>query len=349
MSEKPRSRRRNVASALSSGGKAYLCSAFRCKLSFPSMQALVDHLKTHYRPTQSLDGKTFQCSNLGCKQSFSSMQDLMNHAAVHYKPNRYFKCENCMVRFRTHRSLFKHLHVCSDVSNSTLPDKIEKNVPASLSNAADDSEEKLPISEEMPKLQRITSQDEKDEISSAGMDSVSTKRLSETTSLQEGISSLDKFSLTVVSGATENFPVLDSSLFGPPALTRISGQPNTSMTEPLLSYAQSPFSVPQTAAVQQRLKPYLPNQDLPISNAVWKKNQGHSTNSRILWEHTRDQYKCMQCPCITASREEMTVHIEEHRKNPTSRMQSEMDFGTALAPLHSKLTPEVESSLYSQI
>ncbi|XP_009080986.1 PREDICTED: zinc finger protein 414, partial [Acanthisitta chloris] len=99
-------------------GKHYQCSSYGCKMAFPSMQELMDHLKVHYRPTQSLEGKTFQCPTLGCTETFPSMQDLMVHMKVHYKPNRYFKCENCLLRFRTHRSLFKHLHVCSDSASS---------------------------------------------------------------------------------------------------------------------------------------------------------------------------------------------------------------------------------------
>lgn len=38
-------------------GKHYQCSSYGCKLAFPSMQELMDHLKVHYRPTQSLEGK----------------------------------------------------------------------------------------------------------------------------------------------------------------------------------------------------------------------------------------------------------------------------------------------------
>uniref|UniRef100_A0A8U8BAF7 Zinc finger protein 414 n=1 Tax=Geospiza parvula TaxID=87175 RepID=A0A8U8BAF7_GEOPR len=102
-------------------GKHYQCSSYGCKLAFPSMQELMDHLKVHYRPTQSLEGKTFQCPTLGCSETFPSMQDLMGHMKVHYKPNRYFKCENCLLRFRTHRSLFKHLHVCSDSASGPAP------------------------------------------------------------------------------------------------------------------------------------------------------------------------------------------------------------------------------------
>nr|KAF6350631.1 zinc finger protein 414 [Myotis myotis] len=49
------------------------------------------------------------------------MQELVAHGKLHYKPNRYFKCENCLLRFRTHRSLFKHLHVCAEHAQSPAP------------------------------------------------------------------------------------------------------------------------------------------------------------------------------------------------------------------------------------
>ncbi|NXD29444.1 ZN414 protein, partial [Spelaeornis formosus] len=77
---------------------------------------------------------------------------------------------------------------------------------------------------------------------------------------------------------------------------------------------------------------------------------GHSSNSRIVWEHTRGRYSCTQCPFSTTSREEMTLHTEDHRKNgPPGRLEAEMDFGVGLAPFHAKLPPEMENSLYSQL
>ncbi|XP_010213238.1 PREDICTED: zinc finger protein 414 [Tinamus guttatus] len=148
-------------------GKHYQCSSYGCKLAFHSMQELMDHLKVHYRPTQSLEGKTFHCPTLGCSETFPSMQDLMTHMKVHYKPNRYFKGENCL----------------------------------------------------------------------------------------------------------------------------------------------------------------------------------------MVWEHTRGRYTCTQCPYSTASRDEMTLHIEEHRKNPPppGRLEGDMDFGVGITSFHTKLTPEMENSLYSQL
>ncbi|NXG39337.1 ZN414 protein, partial [Dromaius novaehollandiae] len=86
------------------------------------------------------------------------------------------------------------------------------------------------------------------------------------------------------------------------------------------------------------------------SRLVWHL-LGHSSNSRIVWEHTRGRYTCMQCPYSTASRDEMTLHIEDHRKNPPppGRLEGDVDFGVGLASFHSKLPPEMENSLYSQL
>ncbi|KYO41163.1 zinc finger protein 414-like [Alligator mississippiensis] len=306
-------------------GKHHQCSSYGCKLAFHSMQELMDHLKVHYRPTQSLEGKTFRCPTPGCTETFPSMQDLMTHMKVHYKPNRYFKCENCMLRFRTYRSLFKHLHVCSDSSSTSSPaPNAEKPILPATSGLEKDPLAK-PL-EGLPKLQGVIRHMEKEAILPS-MDTVSaTAPASLPASLSGLHGSLE--SMPLVSPTSHPFPLLEPSLFGAPSLTRL----------------------PQ-ASVQHRLRPYLPSQGLPVSNAVWKKSQGHSSNSRIVWEHTRGRYTCMQCPYSTASREEMTLHIEDHRKNPPppSRLDGEMDFGVGLASFHSKLTPEMENSLYSQL
>ncbi|XP_005413169.1 PREDICTED: zinc finger protein 414 [Chinchilla lanigera] len=109
------------------------CSSPGCFLSFPSVRDLAQHLRTHCPPTQSLEGKLFHCSALSCTESFPSMQELVAHGKLHYKPNRYFKCENCLLRFRTHRSLFKHLHVCAEHAQSPAappPPALDKEPPA---------------------------------------------------------------------------------------------------------------------------------------------------------------------------------------------------------------------------
>lgn len=114
-------------------GKQIACSSPGCCLSFPSIRDLAQHLRTHCPPTQSLEGKLFRCSALSCTETFPSMQELVAHGKLHYKPNRYFKCENCLLRFRTHRSLFKHLHVCAEHAQSPAPPQppaLDKEPPA---------------------------------------------------------------------------------------------------------------------------------------------------------------------------------------------------------------------------
>ncbi|XP_019060295.1 zinc finger protein 414 [Fukomys damarensis] len=81
-----------------------------------------------------------------------------------------------------------------------------------------------------------------------------------------------------------------------------------------------------------RLRPFLTTAPGPpaSSAAVWKKSQGaggsprrpqggsdapsaHAAPSRIVWEHTRGRYSCMQCAFSTASRPAMTLHLQDHR------------------------------------
>ncbi|KAM3854969.1 zinc finger protein 414 isoform 1-T1 [Vipera latastei] len=322
--------------------KRYQCSGDGCRLACRSMKELLGHMQVHYRPTESLEGKTFRCSTPGCLESFPNMQDLMGHMKVHYKPNRYFKCENCMSRFRTYRSLFKHLHRCSD-ANTTSTSTTSTTSPALTSEKPifplTSSLEKEPagkLLEELPKLQRAIQHIKKEALLPGTMDTPLAPD-----SLPAGLP-----------GPLESVALLEQSLFGPPSLAKFSGPPHPSVSGAFLPYVHpTSYALPQ-AAVQNRLRPFLPaGQGLPVSNAVWKKSQGHSSNSRIVWEHTRGRYNCLQCPYSTASREEMTQHTEDHRKNPspTSRLDGEMDFGVPLPSFHPKLTPEVENSLFSPL
>ncbi|XP_042299767.1 zinc finger protein 414-like isoform X3 [Sceloporus undulatus] len=228
-----------------SPGKRYQCTGDGCRLACRTMTELLDHMRVHYRPTQSLEGKTFRCSTLGCVELFPDMQSLMSHMKVHYKPNRYFKCENCMSRFRTHRSLFKHLHSCSDPAATRQSPALMAEKPVLLPTSSMEKEPPGKVLEELPKLQSV------------------------------------------------------------------------------IQHIKKEATLP-----------------------------GHSSNSRIVWEHTRGRYNCLQCPYSTASREEMTQHTEDHRKNPSppSRLDGEMDFGVAIPSFHPKLTsPEVENSLFSPL
>ncbi|XP_043849453.1 zinc finger protein 414-like [Dromiciops gliroides] len=265
-SEEPRLPKRRPPSS----GRQFPCSSYGCRLAFPNPRELAQHLHSHLQPTQSMEGKVFHCSAPCCPETFPSMQELMAHTKLHYKPNRYFKCENCLLRFRTHRSLVKHLHVCSDQTPSPAPP------PAPLPPA---------LEKELPDAQRPT---------------------------------------------------------GPSPDKAPDPDPGSLSQGPIPSTGCLTLWLCCTALL--RLRPFLPSQaqGLPSSGpgsssntnaAVWKKNQGasgsprrppgssegptgHSSTSRIVWEHTRGRYTCMQCPFSTASRPAMTLHLEDHRKTP---------------------------------
>uniref|UniRef100_A0A8C0AKD1 Zinc finger protein 414 n=1 Tax=Bos mutus grunniens TaxID=30521 RepID=A0A8C0AKD1_BOSMU len=244
-------------------GKQIPCSSPGCCLSFPSVRDLAQHLRTHCPPTQSLEGKLFRCSALSCTETFPNMQELVAHGKLHYKPNRYFKCENCLLRFRTHRSLFKHLHVCAEHAQSPAPPP----PPPALDRES-------PASERPP---------ESDPAPAPGLP----------------------------------YPLLEPFTTPAPA-----------PTGPFLPYLNpAPFGLSPP-----RLRPFLAAAPGPpaSSAAVWKKSQGaggsprrpqggsdapsgHAAPSRIVWEHTRGRYSCMQCAFSTASRPAMTLHLEDHR------------------------------------
>ncbi|XP_021234317.1 zinc finger protein 414 [Numida meleagris] len=294
-------------------GKHYACSSYGCKLAFPSMQELMDHLKVHYRPTQSLEGKTFQCPTLGCTETLPSMQDLMAHMKVHYKPNRYFKCENCLLRFRTHRSLFKHLHVCSDRASSPAPppQKAEKPTPP--------TQEKEPTAkpppEGLPKPPTVIRHTEKEAIATApGADTAS--------SLPELPGSLE--ALPLVPPAPHPFPLLEPNLFGPPTLTRFSGPPPPPppppSSVPFLSYVHPPvpFGLP---TAQPRLRPCAPGHGPSASNAVWKKSQGERRRPLgqcFFCSRTRTRRRPARIPPTPRSPQPGAAHPHRSLPHPTA-------------------------------
>ncbi|NXP61252.1 ZN414 protein, partial [Chloropsis cyanopogon] len=303
------------------------------------MQELVDHLKVHYRPTQSLEGKTFHCPTLGCTETFPSMQDLMAHMKVHYKPNRYFKCENCLLRFRTHRSLFKHLHVCSDSASGPAPPPRPDKPPRGEGVRPRWAPRQGGCRLHPPKTPQ------------PGPEGRSSRRRSSSGSCLGS-------SAPSVPSAPSPSPE--------PAVPFAAGPGHSLAPRSQIRGSSLGKGTPERAGLRAGgLQPAQPRGTtrlraipgpprghpgaipvLPCPPVL----AGHSSNSRIVWEHTRGRYSCTQCPFSTASREEMTLHTEEHRKNaPPGRLEAEMDFGVGLAPFHAKLPPEMENSLYSQL
>lgn len=206
------------------------------------------------------------------------MQELVAHGKLHYKPNRYFKCENCLLRFRTHRSLFKHLHVCAEHAQSPAPPP-----PPAL--------DKEPPAPERPP--------ESDTASAPGLQ----------------FPLLEPFTTPAPAPTGPFLPYLNPAPFGlsPPRL------------RPFLAAAPGPPA--SSAAVWKKSQgaggsPRRPQggSDAPSggntlgSNGSARPDQpGHAAPSRIVWEHTRGRYSCMQCAFSTASRPAMTLHLEDHR------------------------------------
>ncbi|XP_028974811.1 zinc finger protein 414 isoform X2 [Esox lucius] len=95
----------------------------------------------------------------------------------------------------------------------------------------------------------------------------------------------------------------------------------------------------------------LPQTGTPArSNARWRKNQGQSFNSRILWKHTRGRYSCVQCGHSTANRKEMTAHIKGQHKSPaTAKPTNDTEGGEAPRTSQTKASSETESSTYTQL
>ncbi|NXA14531.1 ZN414 protein, partial [Sapayoa aenigma] len=148
--------------------------------------------------------------------------------------------------------------------------------------------------------------------------------------------------------------VLDSVLGATPILSAravpVLRAPLTLQFAPAHGAAPPPAlpARPRSPRLQRRLEEKPRCECQPTPPMLWLRR--HSSNSRIVWEHTRGRYSCTQCPFSAASREDMTLHIEDHRKNPPpGRLDTEMDFGVGLASFHAKLTPEMENSLYSQL
>ncbi|MGH0188204.1 UNVERIFIED_CONTAM: hypothetical protein FKN15_028389 [Acipenser sinensis] len=224
----------------------------------------------------SLPGKLFHCSTLRCTRTFPSMQQLMDHMRQHYKPNRYFICENCKVHLRTHRALFKHLHVCAKVVKNKAAHKLEKPKPATPPTTDLSKPQVKRAAPELPKLQSVIRHLEK--LVPSSLASASSQPLpsqaarSLPSSLPSVHSSLS--SVPLVSPGPHPFPLLEPSQFGSSPL-RFAGQSHgASMSGHFLPYVHpTSYSMPQSV-VEQRLGPYVPNQaGLPASNAVWKKNQ----------------------------------------------------------------------------
>lgn len=283
------------------GNERLDCPLYGCKRVYLNQASLQSHLNDHNQsPALSIPGKVFYCSSIGCKGSFSSMQLLMEHMRTHYKPNIYFLCESCRAKLRSHKTLIKHLHTCSKVAKSKagkvadfkLEPDYEVGPTVSLTGTTADPSS-IDQGTQEQNLGQLSNQD------SSGTPSL----------LQS----------TEPSSHYVSLPQTDSSY--PPNL----GLPLTMTVDEVHAEQQSqPQSLSQLMGeLQSQSHPALTSTGLspqPSPGPVnWRKKQGQSLNSRILWEHTRGRYRCVQCGQFTANRKDMTAHINAYHKIPASK------------------------------
>ncbi|KAM7423540.1 hypothetical protein PAMA_000067 [Pampus argenteus] len=276
------------------GNQNIPCPLYGCKRVYKDMGTLESHIKDHELPAQSLPGKVLLCSTIGCSGSFPNMQKLMEHIRHHHKPNIFFLCENCRTKLRSYRGLLTHLHTCSKVSRGkTKPDPATVSNPNMTPTAMDLNPSQL---ETVSSQQQLPSQTSNPDASFPTAvpqaDSAGPPLLGPSCLFNPEASSLQ------LTEAAHPQPQLDRPTAAPSAPdTETQHQPQARTPEPIPPAPASP--------------PHSP----PASAAVWKKNQGLACNRRILWEHTKGRYTCVQCGFIATNRKDMTQHINNQHNN----------------------------------
>ncbi|XP_039531687.1 zinc finger protein 414 [Pimephales promelas] len=322
------------------------CSFFGCKRTYNSPEALNSHLQDHQKNTaQSLPGKTFLCSHIGCDGSFNNMQQLMEHMRHHYKPNYFFLCESCRAKLRSYRTLLKHLQTCAKVAKNKAAVKIETGMapdaePASVPLTSGDMEPSGPllsanVPEEMESMPSMPTLATHPTLANMSENSAFTNPT------PPGPATLLLATLNLASN--QNLPCKPESPYSPfpPTLSPVNPVflPDPGLQQQQRSPRSGPPSLPSS--------PPLPSS--PGSNAVWRKNQGQSFNCRILWEHTRGRYSCLQCGHCTPDRGEMTAHIDSQHKNPGGKVNGDPDSENGTASLLAKTSLHTENSTYTQL
>ncbi|XP_074515834.1 zinc finger protein 414 [Sebastes fasciatus] len=293
----------------SGGNKRVPCPLHGCKRVYSDPTSLESHIKDHEMSAESLPGKVLLCSTVGCSGSFPNMQKLMEHMRHHHKPNIFFLCESCRTKLRSYRGLLTHLHTCSKVPRGK-PKSTEP--PAAGTNP------------------NITPMDV-DQKPPPWLDSMSTpQQLPPQIPTPEGsllatVLKPDPDVPPVLSPPFLSNPVTSPPQLAPPQLTEAAAPQPQLKSEPSAMPVSlnlgGPTAAPDTPDAQaqhptQTRPPELVHpapgsapRSPPGTTAVWKKNQGMSCNRRVLWEHTRGRYTCVQCGHTTTNRKEITQHI----------------------------------------
>ncbi|KAM7015173.1 LOW QUALITY PROTEIN: zinc finger protein 414-like [Tautogolabrus adspersus] len=301
------------------GGKQRtLCPLHGCKRVYTDTSSLETHIKDHEIPAESLPGKVFLCSSIGCGGSFLNMQKLMEHMRHHHKPNIYFLCENCRTKLRTYKGLLTHLHTCSKVSQGKT--KLPEPMPPPSSCCCCSNKPKCdphghgpgPTAAGVGVLIPATSNPKHGRFLPCCCSSI---RVCCTPSSWSPIlpnpdpsppqlapQQLKEAALLpqLINEASEMPPSLNiegASVVPDATDTRGQNQAQSGSLEPThAATGSSPLSPP------------------PL--AVWRKNQAQNSSRRVLWEHTRGRYTCLQCGHTVTNRKDMSQHISsQHSGN----------------------------------
>ncbi|XP_040889106.1 zinc finger protein 414 [Toxotes jaculatrix] len=286
------------------GNKRTPCPLHGCKRVYTDVSALESHIKDHEIPAQSLPGKVLLCSTVGCSGSFPNMQKLMEHMRHHHKPNIFFLCESCRTKLRSYRGLLTHLHTCSKVprGKTKLAENTQPQPTAVASMAMDQSSMPLDsVSTPQQLPSQLPNQDGSLPPAVPHPDSAAPPLLGPPVQSQPETSPFHLAPQQLTEAAAQSLLRNGASSMAPPAAPDPSdahGQKQTRSPEPV---HPAPVSAPHSP---------------PGSSAVWKKNQGMSCSRRILWEHTKGRYTCVQCGHTATNRKEMTQHINtQHSGN----------------------------------
>ncbi|XP_029353594.1 zinc finger protein 414 isoform X2 [Echeneis naucrates] len=279
------------------GNKRISCPLHGCKRVYTDTSSLESHIRDHEIPAQSVCGKVLLCSTAGCSGSFPNMQKLMEHMRQHHKPNIFFLCESCRTKLRSYRGLLTHLHTCSKVPRG----KAKTTEPTPLQSSAGTNQSTI----------------------STPMDSMSRPQQTAPHFPNQEGSFPAAFPQPDSGVPFLSSPFLSHPDNTDPHLTEGAPQPLLRSGATTLSVNQGvPFSAPDPsdAQTENQSKSTEPVQSGPGpaphallgSSAVWKKSQGMTCNRRILWEHTKGRYRCVQCGHTTTNRKEMTQHVSIH-------------------------------------
>ncbi|XP_056881078.1 zinc finger protein 414 isoform X1 [Takifugu flavidus] len=262
----------------SEGTMRAACPLHGCRRVYPDRSALDAHIAEHDSPAQSVPGKVLLCSTAGCSGSFPNMKKLMEHMRQHHKPNIYFLCESCRTKLRSYRGLLTHLHTCS-------------KVPRGKAKVADAAP---PLASSSPNP-------------TAGATSQNPPAL-DSTSQTQAPGSASSVSQPNYAAAPPHVPtVLDLQ----PEQQELQKTPPDVPPPAGSGAATDPPDGPLQTQGPSR-GPALAPKSPSGSSAVWKKTQGSSLSGKVLWEHSKGRYVCVQCGHLASNRAQMTQHASTH-------------------------------------